>query len=158
MKKCPKCGEACFSLAGDAYDSVLYLVNIEDDGSPTTIQAEAGNEEVENTDWHGDVECSACWARFDRASFQPLQHDEPLLPYTVLLLYPDYLASIFGQEIYRDQVYARNAGEAIEFAQRHALKANDVWAAEDGADPSDFYPLFTVRGHWEDLAPPELQV
>ena len=156
MKKCPKCGGGTFILTGDAYDSVEYLVTREDDGAVVTL--EAGNKTVEGTDWHGDMQCIECAACFVRETFKAWVHNAPLLPFTVLLLYPDYIASTFGQETYCDQVYARTPAEAIDQAQKHALTANYIWDDGSGADPSDYYPLFTVRGHWNDLTPPELQV
>uniref|UniRef100_A0A6M3Y4D3 Uncharacterized protein n=1 Tax=viral metagenome TaxID=1070528 RepID=A0A6M3Y4D3_9ZZZZ len=156
MKKCPECGCEDFILAGDAYDFVEYVVTIKDDGAVVTV--ESWDEMVEYTTWHADIKCYKCGAHYNRESLKELLCEGALLPFTVLLLYPDYIAENYGTETYLDQVYARTAVGAIDQAQNHAMEANDIWDDESGADPCDFCPLLTLRGHWNDLTPVELQV
>lgn len=65
-------------------------------------------------------------------------------PYSVLLMYPDYLNYEYTDTFY-DHVIARDSLHAIEVAQRNAAKANDL--EEDGRDPGDFSPLLVIEGH-----------
>jgi len=73
-------------------------------------------------------------------------------PYTVLLLYPDYMSDSFGQETYLAHVEARDPESAVMEAQQRAVEANtdeeDDWIVEDA---EDFYPLFVCEGHLGDL-------
>lgn len=67
--------------------------------------------------------------------------------YSVLLLYPDYLAASYGQETYLAHVTAPSAFEATELAKEQVTEDN-----EDG-DPDDFFVLLVCEGHIEDLKP-----
>ena len=69
-------------------------------------------------------------------------------PYTVLMLYPDYLADQYGQDTYLAHVEAENHAKAIRKAQVKALRAQGTCA---GASADDFYPLFCTEGHHNDL-------
>lgn len=62
--------------------------------------------------------------------------------YSVLLLYPDYLAEDFGQETYYAHVMTPNKDEAIVAAQQMAAHANP-----DVQDMKDFHPLLIIEGH-----------
>jgi hypothetical protein len=64
-------------------------------------------------------------------------------PYSVLLLYPDYLSDQFGKETYYAFVEATNAIQAIAAAQRQAA---DAQTAEID-DPTEFRPLLVTQGH-----------
>lgn len=63
-------------------------------------------------------------------------------PYSVLLLYPDFVNDS-GNETYYAFVEAADAIEAVALAQRQAT------AAQEGAeiDPDDFAPLLVTQGH-----------
>ena len=148
MKTCPKCGESFFTLVGDTHDLQTYLISIEDDGD--IITEELADEEVVDTAWHGTVQCPQCSTCLDRETWQELEPGRELFPYTVLLLYPDYIADEFGKETYLAHVMAQGAREAITQAQENALVDND--GTEDFY-PLFFYPLLTVRGHLNDLTP-----
>ena len=73
-----------------------------------------------------------------------------LYPYSVLLLYPDYLTD--GRtEIRFDHVMATTPDLAIETAQMDVAKG-------DAADARNFIPLLVLEGHhvqpvWTDTAP-----
>ena len=69
-------------------------------------------------------------------------------PYTVLLLYPDYLADQYGLDTYLAHVDAENHAKAIRKAQVQALRAQGAYAV---ASADDFYPLFCTEGHHNDL-------
>jgi hypothetical protein len=63
-------------------------------------------------------------------------------PYSVLLLYPDYVNDT-GYETYYVLVEAADPDEAVAAAQREAV------AAQDGIEiePDDFHPLLVTPGH-----------
>lgn len=65
-------------------------------------------------------------------------------PFTVLLLYPDYMVDNFGQETYLAHVFASDTANAIAYA-RNEIRAQDQ-------DPSDFYCLFCTTGHHVDIS------
>lgn len=65
--------------------------------------------------------------------------------YTVVLIYPDYIADQYGKEFYIDYATANTPEEAIIEVQRLALCAND--GSID--DPSDFALVACFRGHCE---------
>lgn len=65
--------------------------------------------------------------------------------FTVLLLYPDYVASDFGHETYLAFEVAVTIIEAIEKAQALCARLNE------GSRAEDFYPLLVLRGHHCDL-------
>uniref|UniRef100_A0A6M3XLK9 Uncharacterized protein n=1 Tax=viral metagenome TaxID=1070528 RepID=A0A6M3XLK9_9ZZZZ len=147
MKTCPKCGHQFFECTADTFDTVNFTVTIDDDGSINS--EESGKEYVGETEWHGDAECVSCGYRFDRNTGRPLSPDERLLPYTVLLLYPDYIADEFGKETYLAHVMAQSAREAVTQAQENALVDN----GRTNEDPEDFHVLLTICGYWNDLTP-----
>lgn len=68
--------------------------------------------------------------------------------FTVLLLYPDYLASNYGQETYLAHVGAKNPDMAVREAQRRAKEDNKTVDNKD-----DFFPLAVFSGHHQDLKP-----
>lgn len=76
-------------------------------------------------------------------------------PYTVLLLYPDYIANNYGQDTYLACVEAPNVELAVGLAQDMAAAASKTPGNkdEDEHDPDDFYPLLTIAGHHDDLTP-----
>ena len=69
--------------------------------------------------------------------------------YTVLLLYPDYIADEFGKETYIAWVEAGDPEQAVQFAQKDASR-HTGW--EDG-ELDDFHPLMVIKGHVSDLTP-----
>lgn len=80
---------------------------------------------------------------------EPEWKDEPvppaqdgLQPYSVLLLYPDYLNDT-GTETYYAFVEARDAIDAIAIAKGQAAAEESV----DINDPDDFTPLLVTQGH-----------
>lgn len=68
--------------------------------------------------------------------------------FTVILLYPDYLAENFGQEIYTAHVEAVSPADAVQKAREKA--ATDEW---DDEVASDFYPLFVAYGFLDNVNP-----
>lgn len=67
-------------------------------------------------------------------------------PYTVLLLYPDYIGQ-YGEETYLAHVTAPSVPEAQKKAQDSAAKLNDVHPD----DSDDFAVLFVTDGFHHDL-------
>lgn len=63
-------------------------------------------------------------------------------PYSVLLLYPDYIGD-YGSETYYAFVEAADPLAAVAVAQRQAAEAQAV----DVDDPADFAPLLVIAGH-----------
>ena len=69
-----------------------------------------------------------------------------LMKFTVLLLYPDYLANNYGEDTYLAHVEAVSPADAAEKAQNQAVK--DTFE-EDSAE--DFLPLFIAYGFLDDV-------
>jgi len=63
-------------------------------------------------------------------------------PYSVLLLYPDYLDDT-GDETYYALVEAEDPIAAVEVAQQQAVAAQESVET----DPGDFAPLLVTQGH-----------
>ncbi len=63
-------------------------------------------------------------------------------PFTVLLLYPEYMSVNYGQETYLAHVEARDVLHAIQVAQTQACGASSSCQ-----DSEDFYPLLVIDGH-----------
>ena len=63
--------------------------------------------------------------------------------FTVLLLYPDYLASQYGEETYLSHVLAMDVPAAIKRARKDAYR--------DNRDDTDFSILFVAEGHIDNL-------
>lgn len=69
-------------------------------------------------------------------------------PYSVLLLYPDYLADDFGHDTYYAHVMASDPASAVREAQQEAMAANTGPDDEPDADNADdFHPLLVLEGH-----------
>jgi hypothetical protein len=71
------------------------------------------------------------------------------LPYTVILLYPDFLSDNYGEETYVAWVEAESPEEAVKLGQKQVLNAN---ANPEGCRAIDFYPIFACEGHHRDLS------
>ena len=76
-------------------------------------------------------------------------------PYTVLLLRPDYVADVFGQDTFMDHVMAEDAEGAQAVAQQTAWDTDN-----EGSDPDDhdrlgesqaYYVLAVFEGHIRDV-------
>jgi len=70
--------------------------------------------------------------------------------YSVLLLYPDYIAEEYGKETFYAFVEAESSLAAIKAAQQMAADANEVYFEEDtegNNDPADFSALLCIEGH-----------
>ena len=68
-----------------------------------------------------------------------------LIPFTVLLLYPDTIASNYGEETYLACVDAATAAEAQVEAQREAWEATA--GADEDYDGDSFFVLAVFKGH-----------
>jgi hypothetical protein len=83
------------------------------------------------------------WAKLPRSEWEgePPADDPGKQPYSVLLLYPDYLNDT-GYETYYAFVEASDPLDAVALAQRQAA------AAQEGVeiDPDDFAPLLVTEG------------
>ena len=64
-------------------------------------------------------------------------------PYSVLLLYPDYVSEQYGTETYYAFVEAADPLDAVAVAQREAVSAQDI----EIDNPTDFAPLLVTQGH-----------
>jgi hypothetical protein len=71
-------------------------------------------------------------------------------PYTVILLYPDYLPDNYREETFTAHVSAIDGDAAVRAAQADAVSAN---TDDDGetrcGDPSDFAVIAVYAGHLE---------
>ena len=81
----------------------------------------------------------------------PKRHSErnTMDKYTVILLYPDYIADEFGKETYTGWVLARTVEEAIAITQREA--AQD--AGRDCEAENDFLAVAVFEGHLRNIMP-----
>jgi len=70
--------------------------------------------------------------------------------YTVLLLYPDYLADNYGEETFLAHVRGKNMVDAILAASMEAIAAQ-CEPEEEGEDhdKDDWSVLFVCKGHIE---------
>lgn len=71
-------------------------------------------------------------------------------PYTVILMYPDYLSENYGEESYAAHVTAVDGDAAVLAAQIDAVAQN----TDDGEDPpcedpTDFAVIAVYAGHLE---------
>ena len=67
--------------------------------------------------------------------------------FTVLLLYPDYLANNYGQDTYMTCVNARSVAQAIKKAQKNAATDNETKPGR----PEDFYVLCVIAGNHQNI-------
>jgi len=67
--------------------------------------------------------------------------------FTVLLLYPDYIASQYGEETYLSHVLAMDIQAAVKHARKDAFWDN----RPDATDGTDFDVLFVAKGHIDNL-------
>ena len=81
-----------------------------------------------------------------RAYAAPFLQGKGLNPYTVVLIYPDYLATQYGEEFYQSHIMAESPESAIEAAQGQAMQAQ----GETDSDPADFAPVSVFSGHLTD--------
>jgi hypothetical protein len=69
-------------------------------------------------------------------------------PYTVILIYPDYIASQYGEEFWYDHVEAETVAQAIEAARQNAQNCNETY--DDCG--KDFAVVAVFEGHHYDKA------
>ena len=75
--------------------------------------------------------------------------DAGLMPFTVVLMTPDYLANQYGTECTTCHVFAEERIRAIMTARTKAQETLD--ALEH--DPDDFAVVFVCHGHQANIAP-----
>jgi hypothetical protein len=140
--QCPACGnEESFRIAATT------IVTVTDDGT----------EDHGDMEWDDDsyAECAKCHRHGTLKDFevttQPLSEceadspsaaDPAKKPYSVLLLYPDYVTD-GGTETYYAFVEAPDPNAAVAQATRQAVAAQEGVAYE----PDDFAPLLVTEGH-----------
>lgn len=67
--------------------------------------------------------------------------------YTVLLIYPDYLASQYGEEFYMESAEAETPKEAVAKVQQMAVETNIPNGDNEGdIDPVDFAVVAVFEG------------
>ena len=79
--------------------------------------------------------------------------------YTVILLYPDYLAENFGQDTWAGHVQAKNAKAAVAKARKKLIGPWKSKTAADvngdlvdvSSDPDDFFLIAVFEGRHNDL-------
>jgi hypothetical protein len=67
-------------------------------------------------------------------------------PYSVLLLYPGYVAATYGESFYAF-VEAEGAQQAVDKARVEAFAGNPALEAA----PEDFRPILVIEGHHTSL-------
>lgn len=71
------------------------------------------------------------------------------MKFSILLLYPDYIASNFGQDTHWSWVEADTPNDAITEAQQSLAPS----IQELLIDVVDMYPLLVIEGHATNLRP-----
>jgi len=66
--------------------------------------------------------------------------------FSVLLLYPDYLAENYGQETFYEAVEANTSSEAVLALQKRLGAAHET-------NPDDFFCLLCIEGRHSDINP-----
>jgi len=130
--QCPKCG----SLEPLRIE-VKMMVTMSDDGT----------EDYGYSEWEDEAycECRACHFHGIAGDFRTDSPAKPLLPYSVLLLYPDYMTGS-DRETYFAHVKAENPAQAVQAARAMATAAQEP---DTVSDPDDFAPLMCLAGHHE---------
>jgi hypothetical protein len=111
----------------------------------TVTMCDDGTDDYGNCEW-GDsayCECRACFFHGIARDFRIDRTAKPLSPYSVLLLYPDYI-SHGDHETYFAHVEAANPVQAIQAARQMAAAAQKPDAVYD---PEDFASLICIVGH-----------
>lgn len=72
-------------------------------------------------------------------------------PYTVILLYPDYIANTYGHDTYMAEVLAENVDDAITEAWLEACSEN-VFDEEENPQ-EDWHVVAVIAGHHKDIKP-----
>lgn len=118
----------------------------------------------DNTYFHGEsdqADKTSCYS-FNKSwplgqwldyCFSDPKKKPPLLPYSVLLLYPDNLNDS-GTETYFTHVKASSEAKAVKAAQKKAKRActDDVTGECYCDNANDFVPLLLVAGYQESLS------
>lgn len=73
-------------------------------------------------------------------------------PFSVLLLYPDFLAENYGEDTHYAQVEAEDANDAVYKARLEVAEkeADDMFSVEELI--ADFLLLLVIEGHHADLS------
>ena len=71
------------------------------------------------------------------------------MKYTIVLMYPDYIAENYGEETYTAYVDADTLRAAIDSATEEALKANKITKKSGLRRPEDWAVVFACQGHVE---------
>lgn len=67
--------------------------------------------------------------------------------FTVVLLRPDYIADVYGHDIFSDYVMAYGPEDAIERARKHVVKAD----GEEPESAGDYHALVVYEGYQRSL-------
>ena len=70
------------------------------------------------------------------------------MKFSVLLLYPDYMAEMFGQDTVFTYVDEPIVEDAIKAAQEDVANSS-----QEDPRPEDFYPLLVLHGWHDDVRP-----
>lgn len=83
-------------------------------------------------------------------------------PFSVLLLYPDYMSDAFGHETFYGYVEARSPASAVHEAQMQCVEHNTSPPDDMNPEPfcpidspDDLHPLLVLEGHRYGLDPEE---
>ena len=76
--------------------------------------------------------------------------------YTVILIYPDHIASNYGEEFFTAHVVAGTPQRAVRRARQKALAANELSSdpkSENYCNPKDFAVVAVFPGHHDNVNP-----
>lgn len=107
--------------------------------------------------WNDALSTSMTPAPSGRCPFEPFHKEEKLKPkkrlkkFSVLLMYPDYLASSEGYgETYFTCVEAKSVKDAEHKARRNCINENN-WDSEDVESHEDFAVVLVIAGDHKDI-------
>lgn len=79
--------------------------------------------------------------------------------YTVILLRPDYMAIIYGLDVWMEAVKARDPKDAVKLARGKCHRADNEGRDKDAGDfcgdPDDYFVIAVIRGKHDNLNPGE---
>jgi hypothetical protein len=121
-------------------------------GSDSIIQnadIEPNTDEVVN--YYDDFTCGGCGQQSKWCNSEEVP--DPPKKYSVLLLYPDYMADNFGQDTYFGCAEATTPAEAISAVQLQAVEDNGWDVPDDIGSLDDLFCLLCIEGQHTDIKP-----
>lgn len=144
--ECPKCKNNEFDIKCYGSDIITYRAGIDVNGFVETY--EAGNEDIDGTDWFGNAICNKCNTNIEIKTWKILPAYIELRPLTVFINFVKYSTNTRTQ-MYAVHVYAEDLRHAIEKAIKHS--ANHIKNVDGETGMIKYHQIIVLKGHIEDL-------